>query len=313
MRRSWCRLCRVGFGALKLLFAVNYVYNEKTKDTPLNNISGGIFMCKVSNEKKLILIKKFYRENKSISILTIVGVVIIISYYLSMDIPELRFGIDKWYKLLCDLSIGVLINFVFFLFQIYLPGIQREKKAFLMIKSHLEILCRNMQELILVVRHYFPELKSGKIQIIEPKAYYKLIPITSSDGRGWAREFDFYIAMSEIKESIDVRVERITNNVCFSQNDKELIDIISKLQSNSFLKDIEVAQNCRYYSYAEFSDIPKSFSDFCFIFEKLKEFELEFGEKQLIVLNDAERSTFINRMKSSSLQSIDIGVPHMYM
>jgi hypothetical protein len=270
-------------------------------------------MSKVSNEEKLKFIRKFYYDNKLISILTIVGIIIIISYYLSIDIPELIAGIDKWYKLLCDLGVGVLINFIFFLFQIYLPGVQRERKAFLMIKWHMGILCRDMQELILVTRHYFPKIKSGKLQITEQKTYYKLILCKSTDGHGWAREFDFFTSMSKIKKSIDARVEVMTNNVCFSQNGIELIDIISELQSNNFLRDIEVAQNSKYNSNITFSEIPKSFSDFCSIFDKLKEFELEFEEKQLIVLDDTEKVILINSMKSLPLQSDTIGIPHMYM
>lgn len=270
-------------------------------------------MSKIKNQEKLKFFGKFYRDNKLISILTLVAIIIIFSYYLTIDLPELKVGVDKWYKLLCDLSVGVLINFMFFSFQIYLPGIQIEKKAFLMIKSQLEIVCNNMQELILVIRHYFSVLESGKLQILEQKAYYKLIPIASSDGRGWGREFDFYTSLSTIKKGIDAKIEQITSNVCFSQNEKELIEIISKLQANSFLKDIEVAQNCKFNPTFTFGDISKSFSDFCFILERLKEFELDFQEKKLVVLSDTEKSMVSDRIKSSPEQAISIGIPHVFL
>lgn len=248
-----------------------------------------------------------------LSNLTIIAIIIIFSYYLFIDFPELIAGIDKWYKLLCDLSLGVLINFVFFLFLIYLPGIQEEKKAFLMIKPRLEIVLRDMQELILVMRHYFPEIESAKLQVLEQRIYYKLVPITSVDGLGWAREFDFYTSITNIKRSINCQIKRIASNIYFSQGNKELIESISNFQVNDFLKHIEIAQNCKYNSTFTFSDIPKSFSDFCYIFERLKELGVECQEKRLVILNDVEKQKFLDCLNSIPEQDFNIYTPHVYL
>ena len=56
-------------------------------------------------------IKSFAKRNRVLFILLIVAVSITLSYYISYDIPELISGIEKWYKLFSDLSIGVIINF----------------------------------------------------------------------------------------------------------------------------------------------------------------------------------------------------------
>lgn len=59
-------------------------------------------------------IKSFAKRNRVLFILLIVAVSITLSYYISYDIPELISGIEKWYKLFSDLSIGVIINFIFY-------------------------------------------------------------------------------------------------------------------------------------------------------------------------------------------------------
>lgn len=51
-------------------------------------------------------IKSFAKRNRVLFILLIVAVSITLSYYISYDIPELISGIEKWYKLFSDLSIG---------------------------------------------------------------------------------------------------------------------------------------------------------------------------------------------------------------
>lgn len=252
-------------------------------------------------------IRKFYNENKTIAILTFVGIIIILSYHLTIDIPEWTPVIGKWYKLFNDLSIGIVINFIFFLFQIYIPGIKKEKAAFTMIKINLKRICRYMEGLILVTQHYFPELKCGKLQIPEQKVYYKLVPITSVDGHGWARKFDFYVDISPIKKNIEVNLEQITSNLCFNQNDKELIEIISNLQVNNFLKDIEAAQNSRYDATSIYGNISESFSGFCAIFDKLKKFNLEYIENKLVVLNDTEKKIFFDAVSSLPTAVLNVG------
>ena len=76
-------------------------------------------------------IKPLAKRNRVLFISLIVAVSITLSYYISYDIPELISGIEKWYKLFSDLSIGVIINFIFYVFQVYIP--RREEKATLRI------------------------------------------------------------------------------------------------------------------------------------------------------------------------------------
>ena len=72
--------------------------------------------------KKKNAVHTFIERNKTLSWMFIIATIIILSYYLTYDMPEIIPGIEKWYNLLTNLCIGVVINFFFFLFQVYIPG-----------------------------------------------------------------------------------------------------------------------------------------------------------------------------------------------
>lgn len=89
------------------------------------------------------------------SFLLIVAVSITLSYYISYDIPELISGIEKWYKLFSDLSIGVIINFIFYVFQVYIPRREEEKATLRIIDPDLTKICQGIQEILLVAQTYY--------------------------------------------------------------------------------------------------------------------------------------------------------------
>ena len=93
----------------------------------------------------------------------IVAVSITLSYYISYDIPELISGIEKWYKLFSDLSIGVIINFIFYVFQVYIPRREEEKATLRIIDPDLTKICQVIQEILLVAQTYLPGFEKGKI------------------------------------------------------------------------------------------------------------------------------------------------------
>ena len=92
--------------------------------------------------------------------------------YMSYDIPELISGIEKWYKLFSDLSIGVIINFIFYVFQVYIPRREEEKATLRIIDPDLTKICQVIQEILLVAQTYLPGFEKGKIHITESSVYY---------------------------------------------------------------------------------------------------------------------------------------------
>ncbi|WP_294405311.1 hypothetical protein [uncultured Clostridium sp.] len=91
--------------------------------------------------KKII---KFYKSNKIISNFFFVAFICTISYILTLDKPEIKPGIEKWYNLLFQLSVGYIINFFFYVTQVYLPEEKRMSSINKCIFKKLETLSHDM-------------------------------------------------------------------------------------------------------------------------------------------------------------------------
>ncbi len=87
---------------------------------------------------------KFLKENKSLSILAFISLIIIITYILSVYFPQNFPNTDTWLELLFQLSIGYIINFIFYILQVYLPRRKMEINMSKHIKKRLTKLYDHM-------------------------------------------------------------------------------------------------------------------------------------------------------------------------
>jgi len=70
-------------------------------------------------------IRRFIKRNTLIFVFFIFSVMVIVSYIVTISLPELFVGAEHWYNLLFQLSIGYIINFVFYITQVYIPNNKR--------------------------------------------------------------------------------------------------------------------------------------------------------------------------------------------
>lgn len=82
-------------------------------------------------------ISKFYNQNKGISVCFIISLLIAISYIATLELPEIIDGIEKWYNLAFQFSIGIICSFIFYIFQVYIPDKKRNEEINKCIKSRL--------------------------------------------------------------------------------------------------------------------------------------------------------------------------------
>ena len=205
----------------------------------------------------------------------IVAVSITLSYYISYDIPELISGIEKWYKLFSDLSIGVIINFIFYVFQVYIPRREEEKATLRIIDPDLTKICQGIQEILLVAQTYLPGFEKGKIHIAESSVYY--MKMTTADaGEGWTRHFDLYKDFSQLKKGVVETTDRLLSSALLQGCDKEVVELLGKLQRNGFLQALEAAENNKFDPDCYYTDFENCYSDFCAIFEGLKSYVSEY-------------------------------------
>lgn len=206
-------------------------------------------------------IKSFAKRNRVLFILLIVAVSITLSYYISYDIPELISGIEKWYKLFSDLSIGVIINFIFYVFQVYIPRREEEKATLRIIDPDLTKICQKIQEILLVAQTYLPGFEKGKIHVAESSVYYMKMATADAD-EGWTRHFDLYEDFSQLKKGVVETTDRLLSSALLQGCDKEVVELLGKLQRNGFLRALEVAENDKFDPDCGYTDLEKCYSDF---------------------------------------------------
>lgn len=71
--------------------------------------------------------KRFYQSNKILTQIFIFVIVISLSYIMSMKMPEWFNGAELWFNLVFQLSIGFIINFMFYVTQVYIPNSKKDK------------------------------------------------------------------------------------------------------------------------------------------------------------------------------------------
>lgn len=255
-------------------------------------------------------IKHFAKRNKVLFTLFVIAVSITLSYYITYDMPESIPGIEKWYKLSSDLSIGVVINFIFYVFQVYIPRQEEEKSTFLIIESDLIKICNRIQEILLVMQTFLTNFENGEVRVTENSVYYlKMAAIDSAEG--WARHFDLYYDFGPLKKTIVETTDRLLSSSLLQSCDKEIIELLGQLQRNEFLRALEVAEKDKFDPSCHYDDLEKCYPDFCIIFEKLKKIVKGHKVEFIRPLTQTEINFFRSRL--NSLPQEKEGIPHVYI
>lgn len=81
--------------------------------------------------------KRFIKENKIITAIFLICFTIVLAYLLSLDLPEWFRHANDLFNIICQLSIGFIINFIFYVTQVYIPKRKKEKTCFNVISIRL--------------------------------------------------------------------------------------------------------------------------------------------------------------------------------
>lgn len=245
-------------------------------------------VSKTASKKKLFrAIEKFVANNRVLAALTFLATIITVSYTLTSHLPEVVPGIGKWYKLLSDLSIGVIINFIFYVFQVYIPHLQAEEASFPAIKPELVKMLNEIQEAILVIEHFFPQYKQGRFNITENTVYY-ILQEDLVNRRGWARKFDLFSDFTPIIKTVNESLDKLLASVFLPNCDKELTQLLGQLKLNRFLKALSDAQKDKYDSDATYGDFANQYPEFKAIYESLKRYTDGAKTRYLFPLTESE-------------------------
>lgn len=104
--------------------------------------------------------KLFFKENRLISYVFIFSVLVVVIYTLTLDEPEWFPHAGDWFNILFQLSIGFIINFMFYVTQVYIPRIRQNKQAY-------SCIYKRVTTIELYMKEFFDEL--AKVYISDYK------------------------------------------------------------------------------------------------------------------------------------------------
>lgn len=91
--------------------------------------------------------KKFIKSNKCISVFFTISITIVFAYILSIDKTEWFPHAGDWFNVLFQLAIGFIINFIFYITQIYIPQQKEQKQAYKCIELRIKDIVDYMTEI----------------------------------------------------------------------------------------------------------------------------------------------------------------------
>ncbi len=204
--------------------------------------------------------KTLWKENRILCVISLISIIIVLAYNISYNMPELISGIGLWYTLLYDLSIGVLINFMFFIFQVIIPSYKKQQTAFSIAKSKLERLYFLLSDITLSTDKYIKINSDDSIEV--PNVIHYFLRHDAGSNCGWLIRMDFSTSgIERYTHEVTETLNEITSNFTYSSNNYELIEKLSKLQSNNYLNYLTYAiQNPN--SNTKFGHLQHEYTDF---------------------------------------------------
>ncbi len=107
-------------------------------------------------------IRTFVEKNKWITNFFFISLFIIISYIWTMEWPELFDGAEEIYNLFFQLAIGYIINFMFYITQVYIPNSNRDITVRKCIAKRIEQLINDMDASLSHLAVVYAKGHSGK-------------------------------------------------------------------------------------------------------------------------------------------------------
>ena len=158
---------------------------------------------------------KFYYKHMGISFGFVLSIIIVLLYLFSLSKEELWVGAEKWFSTAFQIAIGYIINFIFYITQVYLPQIKEEKEAFILFEYDFYKLTSLMDRLYSLVEA-FVTIKGDVINYKRGIICFKNEP----DVNKKFYHVDIDKALKRVSSKIDDTINNMVNNKAFIFCDK---------------------------------------------------------------------------------------------
>lgn len=184
--------------------------------------------------------KEFIKRNILISTFGFISVVIVISYAITYNMPD-YFGIEGWYSLFNNISISYIAALIFYVFQVYKPECDKQKRAHLILNPAFSDLIEYIETAIACCRKYIAINENGNVVIDwlnkDEKIIYYVSQIEGSSDHSHRpatkkTKSDLLDMENIYKSKIHALKERIDFRDCAP----DILSILSELESADFFK-----------------------------------------------------------------------------
>lgn len=239
----------------------------------------------------------FIKRNQMLSWMFAIATIIILSYYITYDMPELIPGIEKWYNLLTNLCIGVVINFLFYLFQVYIPAVKEEEKSLLRIKTRMQHLGNNLQALISILDSYVEGWEQDRI-IVKDKVVYFKQAASQDDEIGWGRKFDFDKDLPHLTESITKAAKKISSSAPAAKCSEDVLNVLYDIQSNELYWKLKQATMNSFTTSSVFNGANEDYVKLKDARDRLGAIVGKLSPNVIAPMNAADMDLFISKLQS---------------
>lgn len=187
-----------------------------------------LYMKESWNRKKKQIVK-FCSRYKELTFCLDASIVVIALYFIHYDVPELFPKAGLLFDIAFQLSIGYIINFFFFVVNIYLPKLDDERKATTGCHLAISLLCGEIRDMENIFSSFI-NIKYNHMRYPEGQVYYQ------------RPDSDFMGAMNittYLKREYSVMQQKfsaVASNRYFGLLDSEVSGLINDLQYSDFMR-----------------------------------------------------------------------------
>ena len=114
-----------------------------------------------------VILRSFVKNNKLITICCMFSVLIIILYIGSLGKKEIFSHVGDWFSVIFQLAIGFIINFIFYVSQVYVPQIRQRKQAYRCIYKRISKVKTHMNTIFVQLGEKYVESYDNKNPLTE--------------------------------------------------------------------------------------------------------------------------------------------------
>lgn len=182
--------------------------------------------------------KRFAKLHKKLFGIGCGAFFIVISYAVTYNMPD-YFNIEGWYSLFNNLSISYLAALVFYVLQVYIPKLDKSKRASVALKPLFSDLVMFIEISIDCCRKFVEIDEEGTISIKWSDPVKKNISFAKgkvTDGKitGRIPIIKTDKELREIKKIYEYKMSVIKNRTDFKDCDEYILSLISDLESSNF-------------------------------------------------------------------------------